>query len=251
MRNLLLSLVIVFVTTGSEANELYPIYANLGATQKTTAFVDYPSVYAQASRMEEGTGRILADYYDGRRPARRVDVYSGLTRNISAYDSLDIRGLSDFRDIEAAAAIAEATVIPPLAFLEAAKVAYRTGWNPPTQDDECEECNGCQCPPLACNSGHCDHNYAAVFASKNCRFCPQMWSKVKKLRKDGYIVFYVDTDKYPGIFKDMKLRVWPTTLVFEDHKEKARFEGVTSAEKIAKPLKTRDEQGLLKKRVKQ
>ncbi len=245
MRNLILSLVIVFVTTGSEANELYPINANLGATQKTTAFVDYSGLYEQASRVEEGTERVLADHYDGRRPERRFDVYAGLTDAISAYDGLDIRGLSEGE------ALAEATVIPPSAFLETTNVAYRTGWNSPTQGEDCEECKECKCPPLACKSGHCDHNYAAVFASKGCKYCPQMWSKVKELRKAGYIIYYIDTDKYPGIFNDMKLRVWPTTLVFEDHKEKARFEGVTSADEISKTLKTRDEQGLKKKAKKQ
>lgn len=71
-----------------------------------------------------------------------------------------------------------------------------------------------------------------------------MWPVVEKLRKDGYIVFYIDTENYPGVFEKFKLRVWPTTIVMEGGKPKVRFDGVTTAEQIAKHLKTRKEQGL-------
>ncbi len=100
------------------------------------------------------------------------------------------------------------------------------------------------CPPLVCNSGSCKYNYAVIFASKSCVVCPRMWPVVAKLRKDGYLVFYVDTGKYPGLLVYFDIKVWPTTIVMEGGKQKAKFTGVTMAPNIMKYLKTRKQQGI-------
>jgi len=71
-----------------------------------------------------------------------------------------------------------------------------------------------------------------------------MYPVVDKLRADGYIVFYVEASTYPQVWEQFKLRAVPTTVIMDGGKSKAKFVGVTSANKIAKHLKTQEQQGL-------
>ena len=110
--------------------------------------------------------------------------------------------------------------------------------------DECTNDKDCVCPPFVCSLGLCKDNYAVVFGSDDCIYCPRMYPVVKKLRKDGYIVFYIETPDYPGIFEQFELTAWPTTVIMNDGKPRMRFVGVTTSKKIARHLKTREQQGL-------
>lgn len=71
-----------------------------------------------------------------------------------------------------------------------------------------------------------------------------MWPVVDQLRKDGYIIFYVDLDKHAECYSQFEIRKKPTTIVFDNKKPTIRFDGYASADDIAKHLKTRKEQGL-------
>ncbi|KKK52383.1 hypothetical protein LCGC14_3105480, partial [marine sediment metagenome] len=83
-----------------------------------------------------------------------------------------------------------------------------------------------------------------VFGSDTCVYCPRMYPVVEQLRKDGYIVFYIETPDYPGIFEQFELTAWPTTVIMNDGKPQMRFVGVTTSKNIARHLKTRKQQGL-------
>lgn len=114
-------------------------------------------------------------------------------------------------------------------------------------DKKCDECTndkGCICPPFVCSLGLCRANYAVVFGSDYCVYCPRMYPVVAQLRKDGYIVLYIETPDYPGIFEQFELTAWPTTVIMNNGKPQMRFVGVTTSKKIARHLKTREQQGL-------
>lgn len=108
---------------------------------------------------------------------------------------------------------------------------------------DCDECDVHKRLPFVCERKFCSKNYVVVFGAKWCSFCPKMYPVVRQLRKAGYFVLYIDTDQYPQVTQQFKLTSWPTTVVMDQGKEKVRFTGVTTVEKIKKLLtKTRKEQ---------
>jgi len=108
---------------------------------------------------------------------------------------------------------------------------------------DCDKCDTSKRVPFVCERNFCSKNYVVVFGTKWCSFCPKMYPVVRQLRKSGYFVLYLDAEEYPQVVKQFKLTSWPTTVVMDHGKEKARFIGVTTVEKIKKLLtKTRKEQ---------
>jgi len=71
-----------------------------------------------------------------------------------------------------------------------------------------------------------------------------MYAEIAQLRKDGYIVFYVDIEQAPEVLEQFNIRFTPTTIVMDAGKPTILFVGFTKAAKIAKHLKTREQQGL-------
>jgi hypothetical protein len=238
MKSLLLTTIIVCIW--SLSNETISAATNLEQIEAPIAWVDYQDRGGEAGQLEKATSRI---YKDSRRSRRhpRFDAYNKL-RPESAYDGLNVQ--QSCPEEETAIIWSEVKTIEG----EGADIPYPTGWLPPiTTKHDCADCDQkpCQCPPYVCKAGNCNHNYAVVFGSKrNCLVCPRMYPVINELRSSGYIVFYVDTDDFPGVFAQFKFSKWPTTIVMENKKPVIRFHGVTTAKKIAKHMKTRDEQGL-------
>lgn len=110
-------------------------------------------------------------------------------------------------------------------------------------DHECEHCKTHLCLPYVCEREFCEKNFAMVFGADWCIACPRMYPVIEQLRREGYFVVYINTDKHPKFTHNMKVGVWPTTLVMDGGKELVRIEGVTESNEIKKFLtKTQKEQ---------
>lgn len=260
MRNLLFTVVIActIIATWGLANGYTGITGNLAAVETSTAVLDHQDWSEETNQLD---GRVRGVYgnlrvasrcegysdpgtarYSGLTPRGDTSPYEGITSGVygggvyggGVYESLTLRNIGPKEEV----IIIEAGDRTP--------VSKKTRLTPVVQvaEHDCECGRVCKCPPLVCEGGYCNANYAIVFASKTCAVCPQMWPVIKELREDGYIVFYVETDNHPGILERLGIQVWPTTFVMENKRPKIRFRGVTTAEKIAEHLKTRKQQRL-------
>lgn len=260
MRNLLLTVVIAcaIIATWGLADGRTSTTGNLAAVETSTTVFDHQDRPKETNQLD---GRVSGVYgnlrisgrcegriagtagtarYAGLTPSRNASPYEGITCGV--YESLTLRNASPKEEV----IIIEAGDSTPVPKTEE---WHRTvSIEPVVQVDKhdcaCGKGRNCKCPPLVCEGGYCNTNYAIVFSSKTCPVCPQMWPVIKELREDGYIVFYVETDKHPGILERLGIQVWPTTIVMKNKQPKVRFRGVTTAEKIAAHLKTRKQQGL-------
>jgi hypothetical protein len=217
------------------AEDLAPIIA-------TTTFNRDAIWYQEASQLKSRVRQAIEDTASCYQCARHT--YAGLKPN--AYDRLAVRQPETFfkpSDTPSKADTPEPIIVDGLLQTTIEGNNRQTGWSPPVvSNPDCEAVG--KCPPLICADGHCNHSYAVVFAAKNCRHCPKMWPVIEKLRKRGYIIYYIETNKHPGVVKQFDLKVAPTTIVFDEAKQVARFNGVSTAANISKHMKTRAEQGL-------
>lgn len=262
MRNLLLTVVIAcaIIVTWGRADGHISTTGNLAAVETSTTVLDYQNWPKETNQLDGRVRRIYGNIripgqcegcsdttrYSGLTPSRNASPYERITSGI--YESLTLRKVGPKEVEEVEEVIIEAgdnTAVPEKLVTTRNTSPYV---NPYKQVSEhncaCGKGRDCKCPPLVCEGGYCDTNYAIVFTSKTCVVCPQMWPVIKELREAGYIVFYVETDKHPGVLERLGIQVWPTTLVMENQRPKVRFRGVTTTEKIATHLKTRKQQGL-------
>lgn len=255
MRNLLLATAIMVVTTGSLANELPKTIANLGQTEaptKVSAYQKRSEAKDQLDGRTQGIHRHNGSCRgcSGRNREFNASPYARLT--ISAYDNLtaytkELWAGTQGRENkssgeEAKTQRAETTKAIVFSSPDNAPIVRPEGWTPsyssgPDESAKCKCGKNCKCPPLVCSVGACTDNYAVVFASTLTPFSSQMWPVIDKLRKDGHTIFYVDTEKYPGVVQQFNLHVWPTTIVMENRQRRARFNGVATGEEIAHHLK--------------
>lgn len=236
MRNLLFIFTIVsmMIATRGPANGQTITTTNLEPSQTTVEVSDYQGWYKEANQLERRVQD--TDGYNG--ISSRCERRSG-TKS-TRYDELRLSPYT----------IKMAKVLPSqVAIFDTADktiINHLARWKPhaaPTNNDhKCECVKNCKCPPYVCKAGHCKSNYAVVFGADWCGVCPRMWPVVNKLRKQGYIVYYITTGKHLGAVEQFDLHVWPTTLVIENGKVKARFNGVTSTRAISRYLKTHKQQ---------
>ncbi len=73
-----------------------------------------------------------------------------------------------------------------------------------------------------------------MFTAKWCKPCRQMYPKIEKLRKDGYLVYVYDIDEYPDLKEQFKLASVPTFVVMDKRKETKRFVGLTDVADITR-----------------
>jgi thioredoxin 1 len=112
------------------------------------------------------------------------------------------------------------------------------GWTP-----DCPCGPECQCAdPAICKNGDCKKNYIVLFTAKWCKYCPRQKLVMEQLEKEGYIVYVLDYDTHKDAAEELRISTLPTTLIFNDGKEVARYTGFTKAEQVKSGVKKRDEQ---------
>jgi thioredoxin 1 len=95
---------------------------------------------------------------------------------------------------------------------------------------------------MICDKGDCKKNYLLLFTADWCLPCKRLYPTIEKLRKDGYIVYVLDADKYVEAKEEFEVKSLPTLVVMNDGKEVKRFVGVTGGDTLRENLKTRVEQ---------
>ncbi len=226
MRNLLLTFVCVS-TVWSLCHEQTTSAANLESTEAPTAWVDYQDRDGQNHRLDENIQRVYGNHGSCSRCAGR---YGTIGKDASSIETRVSTIKGSYRE-------------------KRRKETTPIVWAKVITQHACECGQNCQCPPQVCKAGNCKHVYAVVFGSKNCKYCPRMYPVVDKLRADGYIVFYVDAGTYPKVWEQFKLRAVPTTIIMDGSIPMTKFVGITSANKIARHLKTQEQQGLKPRRT--
>lgn len=99
-----------------------------------------------------------------------------------------------------------------------------------------------ECPPLVRERDACDKNYVFVVSASWCAPCRKMYPVIDKLRKDGYLVFYYDIDKYPDLDARFDVTSYPTFIVYDKGKEQSRAVGIVPETWFTERLKKRSEQ---------
>jgi len=237
----------MMIATRGSANGQTITTTNLEPAQKTVEVSDYQNWYQEANQLE---GRVQdTDGYNGIscRRSRRIRTKG---TDSTRYDELRP---SPYIKTKAAKAV---EVVPAQVAVfnttDKTTINRLASWKlpalPTKTDHTCECGKNCKCPPYVCKAGYCKNNYAVVFATTWCNVCPRMWPVVNELRKRGYIVFYITTGDHRGVIKQFDLQVWPTTLVIDNGKEIARFNGLTDTNVITRFLKTRKQQGIKPKK---
>jgi thiol-disulfide isomerase/thioredoxin len=113
-----------------------------------------------------------------------------------------------------------------------------SGW---VKDCPCDP--DCNCiDPAICKNGDCKKNFIVLFAAKWCRWCPRMKAIADDLSKEGYIVYVVDYDTHKRVADELNITTLPTTLVFDNGKEAARYIGLVRAEQLKSGVKKRADQ---------
>lgn len=101
----------------------------------------------------------------------------------------------------------------------------------------------CECPDeMVCKNGDCKKNYVVFFTAPWCKPCRIMYPRIEKLRKEGYIVYAFDDQKFPNAISKFEVENFPTLVVMENGQEIKRFVGVTDPDTIKEVAKTKDEQ---------
>lgn len=249
MRNFLFTLTIVsmmIVTRGSDNGQTITT-TNLESSKTTVEVTDYQNWYKEINQLE--------------RRVQNSDGYNGISCRCSRRSRTKGADTNRLRLIKTQ----EVEIVPAQVIVfnteDNTTINYAAKWkrqvrlggrkspvNHYAPGHKCECGKNCKCPPYVCKAGHCKSNYAVVFGVDWCSVCPRMWPIVKRLRKQGYIVYYIDTGKHRGIVDKFDLHVWPTTFVIENGKVKARFNGLTSVREISRYLKTREQQGIKPKK---
>lgn len=96
-------------------------------------------------------------------------------------------------------------------------------------------CEDCDCPhEMICKNGHCKSRYPIVFSITGCLPCTRMYPVVYSLRDQGYPVYFFKD--YHDVAAKYSVRVYPTTVVFDEGREVKRFEGVIDEQTLKRHL---------------
>lgn len=252
MRNLLIAIVCATIVTRSMANESSKNTCNLESTKAPITIFDYQIWYEEACGLEGRVGQ--RDKHTGRHSGRTeqregINPYDGFNKAGAIYDGLtvrqpdssDQRSTTKRREGESRQEQAARTKPSQIKVFDSKQhtevTEYPGEWTPPPKKHNCKCESECTCPPYVCDTGSCKDNYVVIFGRKDCSHCRKMWKVIPHMRKKGYIVFYVDTKAFPHVFKQFKMKVVPTTLVYDKERIIARFNGITTQEKITEFLK--------------
>ena len=256
---LLMSVVFALITIGYTNNGNSQPVQHLATVQESTD-LDYRSLWHQAED-QLGRGTEEGPQFSASRPRRtgdsanrylglRPSPYDGLTRyTIKDEGREEVRegsqegsqGRQMGEMVEVPQETPEITN-PEKTLISRDTLAASTVKVKPTHKCACGK--DCKCPPYVCDAKDCQHNYAVIFGSPSCAPCVRMYAEIEQLRKDGYIVFYVDVEQSPEVLEQFNIRFTPTIIVMDAGKPTIRFIGFARAAKIAKHLKTRKQQGL-------
>jgi len=239
MRNLLLTIVVT-VMIWSTTHDLRTIAQDLEPTEETAPGFNYQHWYEQTRDLERPVQRVYGDPHSiGRCPRCNgsTDPYGADT-----YGSLGI------------GCTCEAKTPPPSKTLK-----FNTSKHQRLNIDTSNvkghdakhkacQCGGdCKCPPLVCEAGDCLHNYAVVFGTPTSQHTQAMWEVINDLRKQGYILYYIDVSKYLTVIKQFTLTVDPVTMVMNDGEIIVEWQGAVSKQVLSKHMQTRTEQGQRRK----
>jgi thioredoxin 1 len=125
--------------------------------------------------------------------------------------------------------------------------AYREGRNPYAGKSKTEgevdcDCEACFCTSLVCKAGDCKKNYVLMVSAPWCGPCKDMYPILTEMRKQGYIVYFYDIEKFEDIDAKYDVESVPTFIVFDNGKEVARNVGTVDKEWFLNNLKKRDDQ---------
>lgn len=226
--------------TWSFADEISQTSSYMGKIEAPAAFIGHTIGDSEASNLERRILRIVANSDRGGGCPGCI-TYDQL-QPTSPYDRITIT-----RNTETPKKTIEISSKQVINTGDGTTIKFPEGWTPPiamVEPDYCEFGDDSKCPPLVCASGDCKNNYVVIFASKKCKVCKRMWPIVERLRESGYIVFYLNTEDYPEVYKQFNLKMWPTIIVMNRGELVHRFNGFTNLKKITPYLKTLEEQGL-------
>lgn len=97
------------------------------------------------------------------------------------------------------------------------------------------QCDDCQCPdPMICKNGHCQEKYAIVFSMDGCLPCIKMHPTIRSLRKQGHAIYYFH--EYKTVAARYNVRLYPTTIIFDQGREVHRFNGLVNEQTIKRYL---------------
>ncbi|MHC4702589.1 MAG: thioredoxin family protein [Planctomycetota bacterium] len=106
---------------------------------------------------------------------------------------------------------------------------YKQGWIPPQQLDRITI-------PLLTPKKKLAPNCMVLWTAKWCSSCKKMKPIAEKLREDGYTVYVFDYDKERLKARRAGVRTLPTTVIYCDGEEVARYSSVVSEQEILKSL---------------
>jgi thiol-disulfide isomerase/thioredoxin len=87
-------------------------------------------------------------------------------------------------------------------------------------------------------------NYLVMISASWCLSCRAMYPSIKKLQKDGYIIYIFETteDKYKNFDEEYKVKMYPTFIIYEDGQEVYRRTGPAPQDWFKERLKLKEDQ---------
>lgn len=82
-----------------------------------------------------------------------------------------------------------------------------------------------------------NQNYLIMYTAKWCRPCKLSQPMLDELKKEGYLVYKVDTGRYRSEARAHKILFLPTFIIMDKGKEVTRQVGRTKKEVLIKDLK--------------
>ena len=80
-------------------------------------------------------------------------------------------------------------------------------------------------------------NCVLIWTTAGCGFCNKMPPVIEQLKNEGYTVYVFEYARHRNTASQLGVTQFPTSIIFESHKEVKRIVGATSAEEIKKYLK--------------
>jgi len=83
-------------------------------------------------------------------------------------------------------------------------------------------------------------NCLIVWVATWCHNCKDMQPVIRELQEAGYSVHILDYDEYAALAKTWKIQAVPTSIVWNDRKEVARYIGPVTTEVVTRTLRKND-----------
>jgi thiol-disulfide isomerase/thioredoxin len=208
--------------------------ANLASVQAVAAEAPAGTVNIAAYQLVDQDQRVGGDRKQVARPTRWIAIVNVAESTVIAKRTESPAGSTGAGTGAPAGSPATSGTIPTLE----GPSPVNSGW---VKDCPCDP--DCNCiDPAICKNGDCKKNFIVLFAAKWCRWCPRMKAIADDLSKEGYIVYVVDYDTHKRVADELNITTLPTTLVFDNGKEAARYIGLVRAEQLKSGVKKRADQ---------